>query len=130
VDVASTSTENRWDTILTDIPQIAARLTDKPRRIQLKRTKGWRIPENTVSVARPHRHGNPFRVGDFGIPDAATAVVRFKEWRQGMVVGPPIPSIADLVGKNVACFCGFSEPCHGDALIEEAAQYLRNQDNG
>lgn len=34
------------------------------RRIQLRRTKGWRKPEGAVVVARPSRWGNPFRVGD------------------------------------------------------------------
>lgn len=32
-----------------------------PERIQLKRVKGWRLPPNAVSVARPTRYGNPFR---------------------------------------------------------------------
>lgn len=31
-----------------------------PERIQQRRTKGWRKPENTVSVARPGKFGNPF----------------------------------------------------------------------
>ncbi|MFK0288318.1 DUF4326 domain-containing protein [Streptomyces sp. NPDC090499] len=31
-----------------------------PKRIQRKRTRGWRKPEGTVSVARPTRFGNPF----------------------------------------------------------------------
>lgn len=31
-----------------------------PIRIQRKRTKGWKMPENTVSVTRPGRWGNPF----------------------------------------------------------------------
>lgn len=31
-------------------------------RIQLRRTKGWRLPEGAVFVARPSRWGNPFRV--------------------------------------------------------------------
>lgn len=35
-----------------------------PVRVQQRRTKGWRKPENTVSVARPSRWGNPFRVFD------------------------------------------------------------------
>lgn len=34
-----------------------------PKRIQLRRTKGWRKPEGAVVVARPTRWGNPFRVG-------------------------------------------------------------------
>lgn len=34
----------------------------KPKRIQRKRTKGWRMPENCVCVTRPGKWGNPFRV--------------------------------------------------------------------
>lgn len=33
-----------------------------PQRVQLRRTKGWRMPANTVSVARPGKFGNPYRV--------------------------------------------------------------------
>lgn len=33
----------------------------KPKRIQRKRTKGWRLPDGAISVARPGRWGNPFR---------------------------------------------------------------------
>lgn len=32
-----------------------------PRRIQRKRTKGWRMPEGTVYVGRPTIFGNPYR---------------------------------------------------------------------
>ena len=39
------------------------------------------------------------------------------------IVGPP-PSIktirAELAGKNLACFCALSEPCHADVLLELA----------
>jgi hypothetical protein len=31
----------------------------KPQRIQLSRRKGWRMPENTVRVARPGMWGKP-----------------------------------------------------------------------
>lgn len=31
-----------------------------PRRIQRQRTKGWRMPPNTVYVGRPTVWGNPF----------------------------------------------------------------------
>jgi len=34
----------------------------KPKRIQRKRTKGWRMPPNTVYVGRPTKWGNPFRL--------------------------------------------------------------------
>jgi hypothetical protein len=33
----------------------------KPKRIQRKRTKGWRMPEGAVYVGRPSIFGNPFR---------------------------------------------------------------------
>ena len=33
-----------------------------PKRIQRKRTKGWRMPPNTVKVDRSTRWGNPFMV--------------------------------------------------------------------
>lgn len=33
-----------------------------PRRVQLSRRKGWRMPPGAVSVARPTRWGNPFRI--------------------------------------------------------------------
>ena len=32
-----------------------------PERIQLRRTKGWRMPEGAVYVGRPTMLGNPFR---------------------------------------------------------------------
>jgi len=33
-----------------------------PKRIQRKRTKGWRMPEGAIYVGRPTIFGNPFRV--------------------------------------------------------------------
>jgi hypothetical protein len=35
----------------------------KPIRIQRKRTKGWKMPENTVYVGRGSKWGNPFSIG-------------------------------------------------------------------
>lgn len=34
----------------------------KPKRIQRKRSKGWRMPPNTVYVGRPGKYGNPFKL--------------------------------------------------------------------
>lgn len=39
--------------------------SDQPKRIQLRRTKGWRKPEGAIVVARPSRWGNPFVVGEW-----------------------------------------------------------------
>ena len=41
-------------------------MSDMPHRIQLRRTKGWRKPPNTIVVARPGKWGNPWTVGDPG----------------------------------------------------------------
>lgn len=34
----------------------------EPVRVQLRRTKGWRKPENTIVVSRPSKWGNPYIV--------------------------------------------------------------------
>ncbi len=93
---------------------------DMPRRVQLSRKKGWRMPENTVSVARPGRFGNPFRIGDDvpGLPgepmDRDDAVMAFRFFH-----GPWLP-LDDIRGKNLACWCRLDQPCHADVLLELA----------
>lgn len=37
-------------------------MTTEPRRIQRRRTKGWRAPAGSVYVGRPTRYGNPARL--------------------------------------------------------------------
>ena len=98
----------------------------KPQRIQLSRRKGWRMPENTVSVARPGRWGNPFKVGNFienvKTEDRAGAVAAFREM---LTIDernyPDTGAIrAALRGKNLACWCPLDQPCHADVLLELA----------
>lgn len=101
--------------------------TAGPVRVQLSRAKGWRMPENTVSVARPGRYGNPFRVADFGIPNASEAVQRFRGWWGGYVVGPPKPDLTPLRGKNLACWCNLDAPCHADVLLDMANARARGE---
>ncbi len=48
----------------------------KPIRIQRKRTKGWRMPANTLYVGRGSIWGNPFRVG-VPVTNSALALVTF-----------------------------------------------------
>jgi len=93
-----------------------------PVRVQLRRTRGWRMPENTVKGCRGPglKLGNPFRIGDFGIPDAAEAVRRHDEWLDHRVVGPPVPDLRPYRGKNIACWCRLDQPCHVDNLIRRA----------
>lgn len=103
-----------------------------PRRIQLSRAKGWRMPENTVRVTRPCRWGNPFVVtskfdagkkigGSYiAVPTVEDAVECYRlmlvEHRPDMVEA----ARGELRGKNLACWCPFDQPCHADVLLEIA----------
>lgn len=93
-----------------------------PIRIQRRRTRGFRLPPNTICVTRPSKWGNPFRVGhlsEFGdVPDAETAVAFYRAWiDKGL---QRIEIVRELRGKNLACFCQLGKPCHADVLLELA----------
>ncbi len=93
-----------------------------PKRIQRRRTKGWKLPPNTISVTRPGKWGNPFRVGiisDYGdVPDAETAVAFYRAWiDQGL---RRIQIVNELRGMDLACWCSLDAPCHADVLLEIA----------
>lgn len=111
-----------------------------PVRIQLRRTKGWRLPPAAVVVSRPTVFGNPFVVGRDG--NAAECARRFRDW----LTGPePLPGcgrmiggawaaewdglrakllarLPELRGKDLACWCKPGEACHADVLLELANQ--------
>jgi hypothetical protein len=99
-----------------------------PKRIQRKRTKGWRKPPNTVNVTRPSRFGNPYYVGMFRGYDNADAVRDFKKWLAGDIgarvwagAPPTRAQIRDaLCGRNLMCFCPLDKPCHADVLLDIA----------
>lgn len=118
-----------------------------PERIQLRRTKGWRLPEGAVSVARPTDWGNPFTVdGAIESGYASTeeqarksAVDSYRSWLLGEDVidldryqtrlGGRLydrvwvrEHLHELRGKNLACWCPLPEPgqpdvCHAAVLI-------------
>jgi hypothetical protein len=110
----------------------------EPQRIQRKRAKGWKMPENTVYVGRPTKWGNPFRADvkrvdpHNGYLNSDEAVEAFRSWiqaRDGDAEragrshgnGPTSARIkAELRGKNLACFCPLDQPCHADVLLEIA----------
>lgn len=62
-----------------------------PKRIQMTRQTAWRRDHpRAVIVDRRSDWGNPFRIGDAGVPDAATATVLFRSavllsaWAEGV----------------------------------------------
>lgn len=93
----------------------------KPQRIQRKRTKGWRMPENTVYVGRGSKWGNAFTIERYG---RAIAVQMFRDYigHQNSPHGFEPDEIAHLRGKNLACWCPPDQPCHADVLLEIANQ--------
>lgn len=99
----------------------------EPIRIQRKRTKGWKMPENTVSVTRPGMWGN-WAAWRLGLTHGEAAVAAFREWveTEASYAWKGRAAI-DLRGKNLACWCKVGEPCHADVLLELANR--SNEDN-
>lgn len=143
-----------------------------PFRVRRMRTKGWRMPDNTVYVGRPTIFGNPYRFRTYmGLarvpaidgspwewenrisgpdtrhdchhPDGTitihnirymtraetvetfrTALLTPKPWLRLWHRGRGPVTVDDvrreLAGKNLACWCPLTEPCHADVLLEVA----------
>lgn len=114
------------------------------RYVQIRRTKGFRTPPNTVRCMRPGRLGNPFRVGMFKGYTAAHAVRDYRLWldrdltvrsTENVFGRPPTCEqiVAELNGKDAGCCCAEGDPCHvQDVLIPllasvEAQRRLRER---
>jgi hypothetical protein len=116
-----------------------------PDRIQLKRTKGWRMPPNTVNVTRPRIWGNPFvkvKKNDgfwwvecrdehyHYMPScfrheniaAYEAVESYQQWLVWSKEGRMVVAAAKvhLRGKTLACWCPHDAHCHAEILLEVA----------
>ena len=92
-----------------------------PERLQRSRRKGYRLPDNAVSVTRPGRFGNPFKAG-IDCVTAEQAVELFRLYAEARVHADP-EWLEPLRGKDLACFCplekpdGSKVPCHADVLL-------------
>lgn len=93
-----------------------------PQRIQLSRRRGWRKPDDAVTVARPSEWGNPFRVGE-NATSRADAVAQHR----ALVLQDASEWVAfrervrtELRGKDLCCWCSLDGPCHADTLLEIA----------
>ncbi|MGD9752401.1 MAG: DUF4326 domain-containing protein [Acidimicrobiia bacterium] len=117
-----------------------------PKRIQRKRTKGWRMPDGAVYVGRPTVWGSPYLVRQSprfaGVPGCWYVEDRGKTWTpeidskraaielsvqvyRGNVLGFWNRNIREAVkhelgGKDLACWCPLDQPCHADVLLEIA----------
>ncbi len=105
-----------------------------PKRIQRRRTKGWRLPRGAKYVGRPTKWGNPFtgkaktcveyyrqwitgaqtsfRVGD------GVGLVRIPYWEEARFLRD---HLHELRGHDLVCWCREDAPwCHADVLLELA----------
>lgn len=117
----------------------------KPIRVQMKRSKGWKMPANTVYVGRQTKWGNPFKVKrcgelwcveyaekdgqilfrltwdtkDSAIKSCLRLYYKYIKNSGGAKVVHEIARI-ELRGKNLACWCPLDLPCHADVLLKIA----------
>lgn len=84
------------------------------------------MPEGAVYVGRPSKWGNPYKVGGYLVAGRPCGPVTPAEcayayrllWLNahwGDVLG-----IAELRGRDLACWCPLDQPCHADVLLEIA----------
>ena len=87
------------------------------------------MPEGAVYVGRPTKWGNDFKVGtlllemnDHGrfeggvvVASPEHAVQLFHDYWDGTD-----EDVEELRGKDLACWCALSAPCHADVLLEWA----------
>jgi hypothetical protein len=105
-------------------------MTAKPFRVQLRRTKGWRMPENTVKVDRTTMWGNRWQVGSHSNYLGRTVQTKLECVEVYRALAWPVGHHRDWVvenlrGKNLACWCPLPAPnepdiCHAAVLLEWA----------
>lgn len=101
-----------------------------PQRVRLSRAKGFRLGPDAVNCARPGRWGNPFVVGVHGT--RAQCVSSFVNLALGFIsLSASVEvtaqrmmhrriarrAVADLGGRDLACWCSLDGPCHADVLL-------------
>jgi hypothetical protein len=93
-----------------------------PKRIQRKRTKGWKMPAEAIYVGRSTKWGNPFTDQD--------AVKRYREiFVESIAMLKPgdtmffngreytVDDLKELRGKDLVCWCSLKKECHADLLL-------------
>lgn len=116
-----------------------------PKRIQRKRTKGYRLPDRTLCATRPSVWGNVYPVSEFGdlslplfrnslrgvwdasLLDGQPEAKRLRAYDlhcawQKRFVGHPLDALRSILPDYdfVACFCPLGQPCHVDSILELA----------
>lgn len=107
------------------------------KRVQRKRTKGFRLPPKTKCINRGTDWGNPFKVIKKGdgwlalyyhsdnvgvfVPKKEYAIRLSINWYRKYLltqIERGTLSLSDFDGyDHIACFCPVDQPCHGDVII-------------
>lgn len=117
-----------------------------PKRIQMTRQKPWQTEPKAAVVARPGKLGNPFPVDTWGRemsvalftnsangiwnPETlgqdktdeqfSLAYQQHTDWLKRLGDHPVHVARHLLKGRDVACWCGLDQLCHGDVWLEIA----------
>lgn len=101
-----------------------------PKRIQLRRTAGWRLPIGAKVVTRATPWGNPFSpaAGDQNVVETYRAWLEGSVWlRDQITTGSRtfdrlwvLAHLEELRGHDLACFCDPLAACHADVLLDLA----------
>lgn len=89
-----------------------------PKRFQVKRTKGWKMPADAIYVGRPTKWGNPFKMSA-KVP-REKAVALYEDRLRKMAAKDRKALLEPLRGKRLGCWCPPGEPCHADVLLKWA----------
>src|SRR3990167_9195334 len=100
------------------------------KRIQRKRTKGWKMLSNSIYVGRPSLWGNDTVIGEMNWNTgkhytAEEAVENYKRDLKNLpfLIGQrrfEYIYLLPLKGKDLVCWCPLDQPCHADILLEIA----------
>lgn len=99
----------------------------KPVRIQLSRKRGAKlVSPNGLPIVicdRRGKWGNPYRIGEWALFRGTHAFITpennllyFREYAETRKK----QAQTELRGKNLACWCDLSKPCHCDIWLEIA----------
>lgn len=93
-------------------------MADAPKRIQLRRTRGWRLPASAIACTRPGPWGNRYKVTPDRTPQEAVTLFRLHLAEHPELVAA---AQARLRGHDLACYCALdAEWCHVDVWLEIA----------
>lgn len=97
------------------------------KRIQRKRTKGWRKPENCIYAGRGSRWGNPYKIGEYEYSPATkqnisitkeNCLTLFKYYAEFKLIFEPDWLEPLRSADSISCWCKEDSPCHVDVIIE------------